>query len=87
MDCTFCGKKAPSKFLSLCVECAKSERAFEIAEKLHPRRGGFVKTCKLCANECREIALAESHFMAISHITRIHFLQTAATHGFAKGAI
>ncbi|MEM4644555.1 MAG: radical SAM protein [Archaeoglobaceae archaeon] len=57
MDCTFCGKKAPSKFLSLCVECAKSERAFEIAEKLHPRRGGFVKTCKLCANECREIAL------------------------------
>jgi pyruvate formate lyase activating enzyme len=57
MECIFCGKNAPSKFLQVCVECAKSERAFEVAEKLHPKKGGFVKTCKLCANECKGIAL------------------------------
>ncbi|MEM0503268.1 MAG: radical SAM protein [Archaeoglobaceae archaeon] len=57
MDCVFCGKRAPSKFLSLCVDCAKSEKALVIAEKLHQRKGGNVKACKLCANECKGIAL------------------------------
>lgn len=57
MECIFCGKIAPSRFLGLCVECSKSEKALGITEKLHPRKGGSVKVCKLCANECKNIAL------------------------------
>ncbi|MCS7118562.1 MAG: radical SAM protein [Archaeoglobaceae archaeon] len=57
MNCIFCGKKAPSKFLGLCVDCAKSESAFLVAERLHPKKGGFVKACKLCANECKDLAV------------------------------
>lgn len=57
MECVFCSKKVQSKFLGVCVECAKSEKVLEVAEKLHPKRGGSVKVCKLCANECNGIAL------------------------------
>lgn len=57
MECIFCGKNAPSKSLGLCVECAKSEKALEITKNLHFSSEIPIKSCKLCANECKNFAL------------------------------
>lgn len=57
MECSFCNKTAISRFLGVCVDCAKSERVLSLVERIHPRKGAFVKKCKLCANECENFAL------------------------------
>jgi pyruvate formate lyase activating enzyme len=62
MECVFCGKSAPSKFLGICVECAKSERAMELVDKIHSKPAAPVKNCKLCANECKGFALCGRPF-------------------------
>jgi pyruvate formate lyase activating enzyme len=62
MECVFCGKSAPSKFLGICVECAKSERAMELVDKIHSKPAAPVKNCKLCANECKGFALCGGPF-------------------------
>lgn len=62
MECKFCGKNAPSKLLGVCVDCARSERSLSLLAQIHPKKGAFVKNCKLCANECKEIALCGKPF-------------------------
>ena len=62
MECVFCGKSAPSKFLGICAECAKSERAMELVDKIHSKPAAPVKNCKLCANECKGFALCGRPF-------------------------
>lgn len=57
MECIFCGRKAPSKLLGVCVECARSENSLILVDKIHPNPNRYVKSCKLCANECKGIAL------------------------------
>jgi len=57
MECVFCGKTAHSKLLGVCVECARSEKALSLVERIHPKAKSLVKSCKLCANECKGIAL------------------------------
>jgi pyruvate formate lyase activating enzyme len=56
MDCIFCGRYAPSKLLSICVDCAKSEKALELVDKIHSKPDVQVKYCKLCANQCKGFA-------------------------------
>jgi pyruvate formate lyase activating enzyme len=56
MKCA-CGSKIYSKTLPLCPECARSDKAVELASILHLQRDVKVKSCKLCSNECRGFAL------------------------------
>ncbi|MEM2176124.1 MAG: radical SAM protein [Archaeoglobaceae archaeon] len=57
MECIICKNTSPSKSLRICVKCAKSEKALEIAKNLHFYPQVPIKSCKLCANECKNFAL------------------------------
>lgn len=56
-----CGRNLFTKSIPLCPECARTERAVDIASQLHvPSEFGKEKQkikCKLCSNECNEVAL------------------------------
>ncbi len=58
MRCAVCGGKRQTRSIPVCAVCAKSDKAAEIAEELHPPwRSVEVKKCNLCSNECTGIAL------------------------------
>ncbi|MET1124209.1 MAG: radical SAM protein [Archaeoglobaceae archaeon] len=52
-----CGRELPSRTIPLCPECARTEKALEVARELHKPPEASVKSCKLCANECSGVAL------------------------------
>ncbi|MDI9645186.1 MAG: radical SAM protein [Archaeoglobales archaeon] len=56
MKCLFCHNEAPSS-LKVCKNCARSEKALEVVEILHPKVGSYIRSCKLCSNECKSLAL------------------------------